>query len=404
MIANRIGLGNDRSCMTRVPKSRILLKRLWWMCILRDRVIAVATRKPLQFEEQKITASLLTVDDFEIQPIHTKIASLRDSAVLTDLNVRQTLARLCIEKVNVSGWVTRILSQNYSPGSGSHIPTTSVMLHSPNAQIGNMAENIDLHRGLEHWRKTLPDNCVFAELPGNTWKSTDEEVLYLHRGVLRMFSLMVSGLLYRPLLSARMNPLADSYFPQHEIRLAVERVANETASMGQIFCQQGLVPKLPAYATTFFISALPTFLLGIKTSSGALCNNLKMQFRWCSEGVAQQRSTWPTSELAYAMVEAMITKAQIRDARGLMGGSSVYAFAGSLPPANQTLESEMMPCRKHGTDLRVDGPSGASLNGKNNENCTPSEGAVDWVSCLDFDDGLFSQLCNYSDSLPADWN
>jgi hypothetical protein len=402
MVANRIGLGNNRSLYV-APKAYRLWKRLWWMCILRDRVIAVATRKPLQFGEGEIGMPLLTVDDFETQPINTDIPLLRACGFLIDPGMRQTFARLCIEKINVSGWAARILAQNYSPSSCSEVPATSVMLYSPKPRLENMAENIDLCRKLKHWTKTLPHDCIFAQSPNNIrdW-IIDHQVLYLHRSVLRMFSLMVYGLLYRPLLSAKMNQDYENQFPQHEVRQALEQVANETASIARVFCEQGLVPKLPPFASTFFLCALPTFLVGIQGSTGALYEKLRLQFRWCSEGIYQQRAIWPTSELAYAMVKAMISRARVRDAWGLTSESSLYNSASILPPPSLDLEPGVISYRRNAMDLSIESPPAADLRGNCDGLSAPGEASVDWASWLDFDDGLFNYLCKYSNYFGTD--
>lgn len=402
LLANRIGLGNNHKCLRNPPKSWRLLNRLWWLCILRDRVIAIATRKPLQFREEDISMPLLTLEDFETQPIDTGIASLRDSAVLKDPVIRQTLARLCIEKIKVGLLVARILTQNYSPFSISESLVSSVMLYSPNRPLNNLSKNIEIRRNLEEWQKSLPDDCVFPE--PSTYarqQNPDDEVLFLHRAVLHMFSLMAFGLFYRPLFSANTDPIYETHFPQYDVKRAVANVADETARMARLFCEQNLVQKLPPYATTFFISALPTFIVGIKTPTEALCGDPRLQFRWCSEAIFQQRDIWPTADHAYAMIQAMISRAQLQDAQGLIRETLSSDDPGSDPVfPNRGLGPDFIPHGATGMVLPVAAPSMLIPDGNLNIVGVLHENTMDGAAWLEFN-ALFYQYCNSAEAYPT---
>ncbi|KAH8693695.1 hypothetical protein BGW36DRAFT_361542 [Talaromyces proteolyticus] len=138
-----------------------------------------------------------------------------------------------------------------------------VMLYSPNRHMNNLNENVELRRNLAVWQKALPDDCLFMESLINAGQWTlDEEVLFLHRAVLCMFSLMAFGLFNRALLSAKTDPIHGNHFPQHDVKRAVVNAVDETARMARLFFEQNLVQKLPFYAIAFFISTLPIVLVG----------------------------------------------------------------------------------------------------------------------------------------------
>ncbi|KAJ5820424.1 fungal-specific transcription factor domain-containing protein [Penicillium riverlandense] len=401
ILAKRIGLGSHHKTLRNPPKARGLLNRLWWVCIFRDRMLAIAARKPLQFREEDVMP-LLTLEDFETQPIDAGIDSLRNSAVLKDPEIRQTLARLCIEKIKVGLLITRILTWNYSPSSISESLMSSVMLYSPNHHMSNLDENIKLRCNLEEWQKALPDDCVFTEpsIYAQPW-ALDEEVLFVHRAVLHMFSLMTLGLFYRALLSAKTDPTHESHFPRHDVKREVAKVADETARMARLFCEQNLVQKLPIYATTFFISALPTFLVGVKSPTEALCGDSRSQFRWCSEAIFQQRDIWPTAGHAYAMIQDMVSRAQLQDAQGLIRES-----LSPDDPGNDT----MFPNRGLGPDLNAYGGTGMTLpaaapstlipDGNRNIVGVLPENTMDGAGWVEFN-ALFNQYCNSAEAYPT---
>ncbi|KAB8239016.1 fungal specific transcription factor domain-containing protein [Aspergillus alliaceus] len=390
LLANRIGLGRNQKSVRSPPKSWRLSRRLWWLCILQDRVIAIATRKPLQFKEENINMPLLTLEDFETQPIDTGIASLRDSAFLNDAVIRQTLARLCIEKTKLGLLIARILTQNYTLSSISESPVSSVMLYSPNHPLTNLSMNISIRRNLEEWRNSLPDDCVFpAPSTYARQQDPDDRVLLLHRAVLRMFSLMAFGLFYRPLLSANRDPLYEAHFPRCDVKRTVTDVADETARMAELFYERNMVQKLPPYATTFFISALPTFIVQINSRTEALCDNPRFQFRWCSQAIFQQRDIWPTADHAYALIQAMVSKAQLQDDQGLIpeGLSSEDTGSDTVFPSRELV-------------LPVSATSMLIPDGNMNVVGVLPENIENGAAWLEFN-AIFNQYCNSVEAYPA---
>lgn len=81
------------------PERQNLLKRLWWCCILRDRILPLGVRRPLQIQPQDFdfTSSPLTKGDFANEVDRSKVydAATKDSLVellitLCDLAVSLT--------------------------------------------------------------------------------------------------------------------------------------------------------------------------------------------------------------------------------------------------------------------------------------------------------------------------
>ncbi|KAE8311121.1 hypothetical protein RU639_012657 [Aspergillus parasiticus] len=392
LLANRIGLGRNHESVRNPPKWQRLSHRLWWLCVLRDCVIAAATRKPLQFKEEDINMPLLTLEDFETQPIDTRFPPLRDSRTLKDAVIRQTLARLCIKKIKLALLVAQILTHNYTPSRICGSPMSSVILYSPSRPLKSLSTNIGIRRNLGEWCCSLPDDCVF---PGpSTYapqQDLDNKVLFLHRAVLRVFSLMAFGLFYRPLLAANGNPLYETHFPQRDVKRTVTNMAEEIASIAELFCERNMVQKLPPCTTTLFISALPTFIAQIKNRTEALRDNPRFQFRWCSEAIFQQRDIWPTADHAYSMIQAMVSRAQLPDPQGLLPGPD---FSEDRGRRDTVIPSRGLVLPDSATSMLI--PD----RGMNVVDVLPGnmENGTAWLAF----DAIFNQYCNYVESYQAE--
>lgn len=313
LIANRTGLRTNLVNQSKPPKTRRLIKRLWWMIIHRDCTIAIATRKPLHFRQQDIQTPMLTLEDMEVQPIKTSCPALRDYNILEDPRIRLALARVCIEQVKLGLLGARILTQMYTPSSSSEELKANVMLYSPNRlhSTDQWEASSTLYHDLNYWEQDLHPDCIFATIPtqSHEW-ATNKQVHLMHRTALYMLSLMVYGLFYRPIISARAINERQLDFIEKIVKPKLAGVSVETARLAQLLSELGLIQKLPSFVTTCFFSAVPTIVAEINAPSGLMRGNLELHLHWCRKAIWILQDVWPTARFAYGMTEIMVRRAR----------------------------------------------------------------------------------------------
>jgi hypothetical protein len=89
-------------------KRRKMLKRLWWSCVLRDRMISMGMRRPLQIPPSRFRTSDEPLCLADLQD------EVHDSAVYT-AEVKLSLAWLLIRLCHFTDAVTELLSILYPP-------------------------------------------------------------------------------------------------------------------------------------------------------------------------------------------------------------------------------------------------------------------------------------------------
>ncbi|CEJ60865.1 hypothetical protein PMG11_09421 [Penicillium brasilianum] len=117
--------------------SRSSLKRLWWSLILRDRVIALGMRRPLQILTSHFDVSLpdnLNTQDFEDMEHHSNVYNLETKCALRDVFLAQ--CRLAIA-------LTPVIMTIYPPG---------YMSGSPKDLVSTLARAEDVKTRLQYWR------------------------------------------------------------------------------------------------------------------------------------------------------------------------------------------------------------------------------------------------------------
>ncbi|OQV09904.1 Fungal specific transcription factor domain-containing protein [Cladophialophora immunda] len=227
---------NEQGFMT--PKARRLWRRIWWLCIMRDRTIAVTMRRPIQIRDEDIHLPPLTLDDFDTDAISIFIPTLQGCPVLRSTIVRQGLAEMCVAHVNVMVRMGHVVSSLYRLAVMANSASTNgpIMLYKPRVS-GIDVNKVDmLQKQLDLWRQSLPASCRSS--PSVTdYQDNDEtgNVLFLHRAVLQMIYLMAIAHINRPHMLTLEN------LSTRESTLKVQAAAERMAEMFQSLEERHLV-------------------------------------------------------------------------------------------------------------------------------------------------------------------
>ena len=90
-VAHTIGLHRNPEAIV-VDKKQKLWKRIWWSCLMRDRLVALEMRQPTRIKEQDFNVPMLTLEDFDIRPLDN---------FPTPQGMQQELAMLCIANASL---------------------------------------------------------------------------------------------------------------------------------------------------------------------------------------------------------------------------------------------------------------------------------------------------------------
>lgn len=306
-LATSIGLNQPITYANKDARVSRLWRRIWWSCVMRDRIISLSMRRPMRINYEDIKLPFLTRDDFEIRPISTSIPPLRECSFLTDGYTRTMLADMGIAKSRLLVSIGHIIKTFYHLRGFGGSTAESTMLYTPKRADINGKQFLDMQHELDQWYRNLPVSCWLVTSSGNADPDrSTADILLVHRSVLRMLFLMASEALNRP------QSLAKSHTASERISTSkVKEAADKIADMIQSLQERDLVRHLPPLSVSFLLLALASFLVEIKTKGQSVEGLPGQRFHQCIRALLRLREIWPIADSACFLIGQMITKNRV---------------------------------------------------------------------------------------------
>ena len=193
-LAETMGLHRSIAGMNMEPKDRSLLRRIWWVLVIRDAFCATLVGRPLRVNMDQGDAEMLTLDDFE-QDIRSLEAAQHHLAY--------TFGQYQIQAAKLSLILHQIVMTRFIPGPKKY--TTAFLQDS-----------------LENWRKEVPPEIDWNHDPlGNNLLASCLSILFDHHLILANLGCS---------LSQASTGFASGGFDQHS-DLAAQRISTLSSSI-----------------------------------------------------------------------------------------------------------------------------------------------------------------------------
>ena len=322
-VATSIGLNRDPSKGPLDKSRQRLWKRLWWNCVIRDRLIAIGMRRPLRIKSQEHNVPMLTADDFPLTPIPDDMTCVStDCVVARNAEMRRKLATLCVAKAEFCECISDVLSAQYSQlGNGMAAEgkqTTEFLL--PKRRDAEHPEIKRCDAKLNAWLSGLPPD---AQLPFNinlfqyprAPAPPHEAPLILNRALLHMVFYMTLSALHRPQASpteSSMTPWEDLCMhgpktPRDTVRYAAFRITH----IAQTLLKQSLVRYLPTTGVTVLQPAIISHMMDIKSPHPDVRTQGLRGFCQSIEVLNRLRDIYAGAEYSVLIIDAAVRRANI---------------------------------------------------------------------------------------------
>lgn len=321
-LSHTIGLHrNPDKSMALDGKGKKLWKRVWWSCVMRDRLVALGMRRPTRIKSEDCDVPMLTLEDFDFDmdvsniPLFSEEGDTYEQAT----SRQRQLAILCIEKAKLCICISHILTAQYSvlnTNQGSlaadgSTKTTMVLL--PKAQDKDSCEVHKCDESLQDWVHGLSEEAVYRPVRGGD--EPVDDTLGLHRSLLHMVYYTTVSALHRP----QVLPSAPAPWPSRNINAALQEIshrkvrqaATEITRLAAELIDLNLVRYLPTSAVTVMLPAIIIHLLDIKSSHQATRERSIEGFNVCMQVMHGLRASYASADYATHFLEAAIRKAGI---------------------------------------------------------------------------------------------
>ncbi|KAL1910191.1 hypothetical protein Sste5344_003805 [Sporothrix stenoceras] len=187
-------------------KQRRLRRRIWWSCVIRDRLLALGVRRPSRIYNEDFRVDPLTVDDFDLRmPSESVVRLLGESRfAASEPSARLQTAVLCVELSKLCTCLGRILHSQYSlTGSqetrSDYLRKAVVVPKDSSTQLEDLAL---CDAELDEWLTTQDIRAKYtpARTSRESRANVDDatRVIQLHQAQLHMIYLTTITVLHKP--------------------------------------------------------------------------------------------------------------------------------------------------------------------------------------------------------------
>ncbi|KAH6626213.1 fungal-specific transcription factor domain-containing protein [Chaetomium sp. MPI-SDFR-AT-0129] len=321
-LAHTIGLHRDPAKTPMVPQKQKLWKRIWWSCLMRDRLVALGMRRPTRIKGEDFDVPVLNEDDFEIAALPEENQLLGpECALIRDMEMQRELAIMCIEKAKLCMFIGDMLRVQYSvlsrSGMGPEHTTNSTHMLLPNKNGENMEEVENVDRHLQDWLASLPTACQHRPL--NTTNVTEaNKVLAVQRNLLHMIYHTTISALHRPLFLPA-SPTEGPSTPvdvQETARQRVREAAENITRMAAEMRQHNLERFLPTTGVTVILPAMIVHMLDTKSQVPETRDSAIQGLKECLTVMSNLRNIYAAADFATGFLDALLRKGMLGQQQG----------------------------------------------------------------------------------------
>jgi hypothetical protein len=260
--ATSIGLHSDPKRFSADLGRQRFLKLTSWSLLIRDRLLAVALRRPVQNQAFRFDVPMLQVEDFGLESL---FRAFRDTSLIQDIQMAEleTLASTCVALAQLSEYIDRILFVQYSVQRNltNHGQSAAVVSLVPRVTGFKSSEMTSYGQELQNWYGYLPMEVQQEKREHDDPEGeTEHKVVQLHRALLAGYYAMTLMTLYRPLLVLPSPSPADAKVRTVSMKIVSQSARSITDIFGRLYADN-LIECLPDTAIAAMEPAAVTHLL-----------------------------------------------------------------------------------------------------------------------------------------------
>ncbi|KAJ9237735.1 transcriptional regulator family: Fungal Specific TF [Paecilomyces variotii] len=339
-----IGLHKDPTQSDMDPQLQRLRIRLWWSLYSRDRLIAMALRRPTQINEGTCDVPMITLNDCDIEPFHPSVIEVLGCPQLENVSHQKRLAVMFIENVKLCQCLGRILFAQYTPSNHQFGATTKTTI----TLVPRQASEAELNRcsqQLDRWLHGLPRDAQFIP-PSKNHIREGENVLLLHSAMLRMIYHMTSSTLHRPqaLIFSAKDRSRNVKGP-NVARTKLEDAATSITQIVQGLSQLNLVRFLPQSVVTVLLPAALAHLVNLTSPNPSVRQTSAYNFSRCIEALHRLKEIYPAADMEVTRIETAVKVQRMRlEASIRISCNNDNNNAGLDRQTASTILSELLAC------------------------------------------------------------
>lgn len=295
-----------------------LRRRLWWSLYIRDRLIALGTRRPMRIRDDDYEVSMLSQRDFDCEPLDELLSPFfNGGSSVEDTDHKTYLPLMCIELAKLCVCIGHVLTSQYTTFGRRSLWTKELMV-VPKQDLERPAEASEIEqydREIADWYKSLhPDVAIVARRLANEWSSCSPTEW--HWTVVDMLRLTLVGLLHRP-QGFRPFPTSGADDNTHSkdliqaSRTKLKAAARELTSLTYKMLKYDQIRYLPTSGVSMLLSASLTHILELEAQDDDIRDASIYRFDQIMRALKQLREIYGSADSAMNYLGMVIRKTGI---------------------------------------------------------------------------------------------
>ncbi|CAK7208037.1 hypothetical protein SEUCBS139899_010871 [Sporothrix eucalyptigena] len=320
LVAQNMGLHREPTAACGSPTTQRRRRRMWWSLYIRDRMLALGTRRPMRIKEGDYDVGMLSMEDFEEEEGEDNDYQ----GLLLSASDREGTARMCVELAKLCVLIAQVLSTQYTTLSTQPAVSHTTMVVPRRSKQRDDRDNDDLQQcdaAIQQWQKNLSTNLHITEgaLPASS------PCIDFHWAMLNLAHLSLVNVLHRTQAlppPQGTSPSDDSPADQamrRASRLKVKDAACKVTKIAQAMLQRGQVRFLGLNGITALLAACLSHMVDIRgaSSTGGSDDNEDVRdasiFRFSQnmQVLYAMTSMYATADAAVSFLASVVKKVQL---------------------------------------------------------------------------------------------
>ncbi|OAL38193.1 hypothetical protein AYO20_02645 [Fonsecaea nubica] len=285
--------------------TRKIRKRVWWSLYMRDRLTAVALRRPVRLSTGS-RVPLLELSDFDIEAYSPSITQMLGGCqVASDVELQRALAILCIDLTKLCVRISQIPDLKHF--NFSHLASPDEdgrdgreWNSRSNILLGEYFEVLECDRELENWFSNLPLDLTYQFQDSEPQSdSSGHDLVYIYHALLTGLYFAALCVLHRPLLNrVRMNFGSAAVELREYSCRRIREASNEITDLYRDLCARNLVEFLPNTGVTCVLPAAIFHLQELQSQEPSSRLTSMRKLETCMQALRRLQNLYASAEFA----------------------------------------------------------------------------------------------------------
>ncbi|EXJ83943.1 hypothetical protein A1O3_04610 [Capronia epimyces CBS 606.96] len=303
LVAQNMGLHREPTQSCGSDKTRRFRRRLWWSLYIRDRTLALGTRRPMRIRDEDFDVAMLTLDDFDIEPLDE---FNRGSPLNQNAEEQKCTALMCIELAKLCVCIGHVLSTQYTTMSNQPtVPHTVMVVARRDGQRINELSKCDDE--INEWLQALGPNL---RKPGSSaFQDGSQSCSEVHWAILNMAHHTLVNVLHRTQALQPLSDAPEALAVQRTSRLKVKDAARNVTKIAQTMLHRNQVRFLGLGGITALLAACLSHMVDIRSGDEDVRDASIFRFYQSMQVLQSMRSMYATADSAVSFLVSIIRKA-----------------------------------------------------------------------------------------------